>query len=205
MTALPMFPLGTTLLPGMVLPLHVFEPRYRALVTDVLAGDGEFGVVLIDRGHEVGGGEHRTDIGAVARVIESEPMEDGRWLLIAVGTRRIRVTRWLEDAPYPRAEVEDHPDADADEEPDTRREVSAALRRVLALRSELGEDVPPATTDLEADPTVASYQAAILSGTSPHDAQRLLEAPDATARFELLRHVLDDAEAVLRFRIGADG
>ena len=59
MAVLPMFPLGTVLLPGAVLPLHVFEPRYRQLVQDCLAGEPEFGVVLIERGSEVGGGDQR--------------------------------------------------------------------------------------------------------------------------------------------------
>src|SRR5439155_458702 len=65
-TPLPMFPLGTVLFPFVVLPLHVFEPRYRALTRDCLAGSGEFGVVLIERGLEVGGGDERFPVGTVA-------------------------------------------------------------------------------------------------------------------------------------------
>src|SRR5207245_2365688 len=80
---LPMFPLGTVLLPHAHLPLHIFEPRYRALVKDVLAGDGEFGVVLIERGQEVGGGDVRFDIGTVARIVQSAELPRGRWLLEA--------------------------------------------------------------------------------------------------------------------------
>ena len=110
MPALPMFPLGTALVPSAGLPLHVFEPRYRALVKDCLAGVPEFGVVLIARGSEVGGGEVRTDLGTVARIVESAELPDGRWALVAVGVRRIRVTAWLPDDPYPRADVEDWPD-----------------------------------------------------------------------------------------------
>ena len=68
--AIGMFPLGTVLLPGAVLPLHVFEPRYRALVADCLAGEQEFGVVLIERGSEVGGVDVRRDIATVARIVE---------------------------------------------------------------------------------------------------------------------------------------
>ena len=60
---LPMFPLGTVLLPGAPLPLQVFEPRYRGLTHDCLAGVPEFGVVLIERGSEVGGGDVRTNVG----------------------------------------------------------------------------------------------------------------------------------------------
>ena len=92
----------------MVLPLHVFEPRYRAHGR-ALPGTGtpEFGVVLIERGREVGGGDVRTYVGTVARIAEAGQFADGRWALAAVGIRRIRVEAWLEDDPYPRAEVED--------------------------------------------------------------------------------------------------
>src|SRR6056297_1832821 len=113
---LPMFPLGSVLFPTMVLPLHVFEPRYRALVEHCLATDKEFGVCLIERGSEVGGGDLRTDVGTVAQIIDAEQFDDGRWALACVGTRRIRIDRWLQDVPYPRALVEpwldDPPDAD---------------------------------------------------------------------------------------------
>src|SRR5688572_25865098 len=105
-----MFPLGSVLVPGMVLPLHVFEARYRALVRDCVAGDGEFGVVLIERGSEVGGGDVRTDVGTVARIVQADEMPDGRFALGAVGVRRVRVQRWLDDDPYPRAELADWPD-----------------------------------------------------------------------------------------------
>src|SRR5262245_7927664 len=105
-----MFPLGSVLVPGMLLPLQVFEPRYHALVRDCVAGDGEFGVVLIERGSEVGGGDVRTCLGTVAHILRVEQLPDGRLALAAVGTRRLRVTAWLEDDPYPRAEVEDWPD-----------------------------------------------------------------------------------------------
>ena len=93
MPELPMFPLGTVLLPHMLLPLHIFEPRYRALIHDVLDGDREFGVTLIERGHEVGGGDRRADVGTVAHVEEAEELDDGRWVVLAAGTRRIRVER----------------------------------------------------------------------------------------------------------------
>src|SRR2546427_2200311 len=106
---LPMFPLGTVLLPYVVLPLRVFEPRYQALTRHVLAGTREFGVVLIERGFEVGGGDERFDVGTVARILEAAEAPDGRWRLLTVGSRRIRVEQWLEDDPYPRAMVLDLP------------------------------------------------------------------------------------------------
>lgn len=200
---LPMFPLGTVLLPGMVLPLHVFEPRYRELVTDVLASDRRFGVVLIERGHEVGGHDSRTTVGTIAEVVRAEEMDDGRWVLIAVGTDRIRVDEWLPDDPYPCALVSGWPDGDADVEPDLLADVGQKLQRVLALAAELGEDVPD--VDLATDPLKGSYQAVILSPLGPQDTQHLLAQPDGQERLARLADLLDDQEQVLRFRLGAEG
>src|SRR5581483_10007082 len=99
-TVLPMFPLGTVLFPYLVLPLHVFEPRYRAMTRACLDGGGEFGTVLIERGHEVGGGDTRFAVGTVARIVEAAEFDYGRWALVTVGTRRITVEEWLPDDPY---------------------------------------------------------------------------------------------------------
>src|SRR5688500_7660667 len=144
-----MFPLGSVLFPSVYLPLHVFEPRYRALVRDCLAGDREFGVVLIERGSEVGGEDVRTDAGTVARIVEAAELPDGRWALGAVGVRRLRVAAWLPDDPYPIAEVDDWPDP----EPGAGyAEALAAcignLRRALALATEAGDATAPATIEL---------------------------------------------------------
>src|SRR5436305_2067376 len=102
-----MFPLGMVLLPTGVLPLHVFEPRYRELVRVCLDGGREFAVVLIERGSEVGGGDVRVDVGTRARITDARELPDGRWYLLTVGTARLVVRRWLPDEPYPRAEVDD--------------------------------------------------------------------------------------------------
>lgn len=198
---LPMFPLGTVLLPGMVLPLHVFEPRYRRLVTDVLAGAGRFGVVMIERGHEVGGDDSRTSVGTVAEVVRAEELDDGRWILIAIGTDRVRVDEWLPDDPYPRAQVSHWPDADAAVAPDLLASVGDRLERVLAMAGELGEDVPD--VDLEAQPLTDAYQAVILSPLGPQDTHDLLCAPDPQERLARLAALLEDHEEVLRFRLGA--
>ncbi len=199
---LPMFPLGTVLVPQAHLPLHVFEPRYRTLTQDCLAGDREFGVVLIERGSEVGGGDVRFGVGTVARIVQAVELPDGRWLLDSVGTERFRVRRWLEDDPYPRAEIESlsedpaGPDAAA-----LRGEVERLLRQVLALQVELGFPAPAATIELDGDPEVAAYQAAILSPIGPIDTQQLLEEPGAEGRLRLLAAFLDDARDLLARRI----
>ncbi|MBV8561278.1 MAG: LON peptidase substrate-binding domain-containing protein, partial [Acidimicrobiia bacterium] len=157
---LPMFPLQTVLFPGVALPLHVFEPRYRALTRDCLDGDRRFGVVLIERGSEVGGGDVRVSVGTCAHVTEAAELEDGRWLLMVVGAERIAVRRWLPDDPYPRAEVEALADAPAGPDAANRRDtVGRILRQALALKAELGEPAAAATVELDADPAVAAYQA----------------------------------------------
>src|SRR6478736_2124730 len=161
METMPMFPLGTVLLPGAVLPLHVFEPRYRSLVQDCLAAeDHEFGVVLIDRGQEVGGGDVRRVVGTVARMAQVAELEGGRYAVVAVGTRRIRVERWLDDDPYPRAEVEDWPHdetADGEEElAELYGRVGSRVRRVAAWAIGLGDVAGDPSTDRSDDPLVGS-------------------------------------------------
>jgi Lon protease-like protein len=208
MAMLPMFPLGSVLLPGSLLPLHVFEPRYRQLVRDCLDGEPEFGVTLIERGWEVGGGDVRTSIGTVARILEVLQLPDGRYGLTTVGTRRVRVRAWLADDPYPRADVEDWPD-EADSRPTTAEieAVAARVRRVLALAAELGDTAPPVTTEISDDPVLASYHLCALSPLGPADRQDLLAAPGPAERVDLLDQLLDGIDDVLRFRLtgGADG
>lgn len=205
---MPMFPLGTVLLPGALLPLHVFEERYRRLVDDCLAGDGELGVCLIERGSEVGGGDQRLAVGTVARVVDARRFEDGRWALVTAGVRRVRVRRWLEDAPYPRAEVEDWPDVEAGPGfAEARDAVLAALRRLLALTVELGEPVAPAPDALGDDPALASYRAAALAPIGPLDRQALLEAAGPDDRVALLSRLVDEAtdDAARRLALDAEG
>jgi uncharacterized protein len=200
--ALPMFPLGTVLVPGAVLPLHVFEPRYRQLVRDCLAGTSELGVVLIERGSEVGGHDVRTSVGTVARIVESRELPDGRFALVTVGVRRLRVVRWLEDDPYPRAEVEDWPDPEAGPDLAARlAPVVALLRRSLALAVELGEATAPLDVQLADDPVLATHQAAALAPLGPLDQQALLAAASAEARCALLEELLTDAVELLEARL----
>jgi len=196
----PMFPLGTVLFPHALLPLHVFEPRYRALTQRCLEGDKEFGVVLIERGHEVGGGDVRFDVGTVARIVRAGELDDGRWMLVTVGVQRFRVIEWLPDDPHPLAHVER---LDERSEPGTTSvaEITAQLRRVLALRSELGELVPTLDVDLADDTVQASFEAAALAPLGPLDAQRLLELDDAGERMDRLAGILTEEAQVLEQRL----
>ena len=199
-----MFPLGTVLFPYALLPLHVFEPRYRLMLRHVLDGDREFGVVLIERGSEVGGGDTRFGVATVARVVQAAEMPDGRYAIATVGMRRVRVERWLADDPYPRAEVValvDPPAVAADAA--ARARVVAALERVTALARRVDPRID-AIPDLDADPLRASYEAAALSPIGPLDAQRLLAVDDAGTRLDLLAALLEERVLDLRARLDRD-
>jgi Lon protease-like protein len=209
-----MFPLGTVLVPGMVLPLHVFEPRYQELVRDCLAApEPEFGVVLIERGSEVGGGDVRTDVGTVARILRADQLSGGRYALATAGVRRLRVTGWLDDEPYPRAEVEDWPDGDDDpaaaaaarEALAPGGEVLALLRRGAALLTELGEASVPVDVALADDPVLASYQAIAVAPLGVLDRQALLAAPTAGVRAARLAELLPGALELLEARLAGGG
>ncbi len=201
---LPMFPLGTVLFPHATLPLHIFEQRYRALAETCLRADGRFGVVLIERGYEVGGGDTRFRVGTVARIVEAARTPDGRFLLATVGTERFRIRRWLDDDPFPRAEV------DVIGEPkrlprtvgDRKVEVQRLLGRVLALSAELGEaGAPVEAARLAEDPLRASFEASAVAPIGPLDSQRLLELDDPGDRFDALEALLVDAAEVLELRL----
>ncbi|HMR95332.1 MAG TPA: LON peptidase substrate-binding domain-containing protein [Microthrixaceae bacterium] len=203
-TEMAMFPLSSVLLPTMLLPLHVFEDRYRVMVDDVLRRDPpEFGVVLIERGSEVGGGDVRTTVGCTARVLDAERSPDGRWALLCVGEHRLRVREWLADDPYPRARTERWPDPDPQGPSDERDalRVLAALRRVVALGSELGGPSLPEPIELSDDPVERSYQLGVLSPLGALDRLDVLRAPGPAQRLELLSVLLEEHEEVLRAQL----
>ena len=198
-----MFPLGSVLFPSLVLPLHVFEERYRQLTRDCLDGDREFGVALIERGSEVGGGDVRTTVGTVARIVEAEEYPDGRFGLVAVGARRIVVDEWLPDDPYPRAEVHDWPDPEVDEAAAGAafEAMVGPFRRALALKSELGERSVPATIELSDEPGVAAFQAAAVGPLGPLDQLRVLGTEGVLERLALLAELFADEAEVLDARL----
>ena len=204
-----MFPLGSVLFPNALLPLHVFEDRFRALVDRCLADDVPFGVVLIERGSEVGGGDVRFPVGTLARIVQAGRFDDGRYALVTVGTQRCRVREWLGDDPFPQANIEV---LDERADPDDSvliPEVTMLLRRVLGLYARLGSDVPtdPASVEevtLDPDPVLASYQASTLAPLGPLDAQGLLELDDAGERLARLIELLADEASVLQFRLAGD-
>ena len=200
-----MLPLGTVLLPSAFMPLHLFEERYRRMIVDVLATDREFGVVLIRRGSEVGGGDQRCDVGTRARVLEAREAPDGRWAVTVVGLQRIRVDLWLPDDPHPVADVSPMPDRPGPGVPEPAyRSLESHLRRLLALLSELGDPVSAATFDLADDPALGTLQMAALGPFTSYDRQRLLEADLVSGRCQVLDALLADAQVVVDLRLGPD-
>jgi Lon protease-like protein len=203
MAVMPMFPLGTVLLPGVVLPLHVFEPRYQQLVRDCVdSTEHEFGVVLIDRGSEVGGGDTRSDVGVVATMLQVAALDGGRFAVMSVGTRRFRVTRWLPDDPYPRADVEEWPDGSVDVSTDRLEATAGRARRCAGLAVEMGDRSSVPEGDLTGEPSADSFLLAAISPFGPVDQYAALCAPDPLARLDVIDRLLDDVEAGLRFRLG---
>jgi Lon protease-like protein len=201
---LPVFPLGSVLMPTQILPLHVFEPRYRVLMSTLtgLGAPAEMGVVLIERGSEVGGGDVRVGLGTVTHLIEAEELPDGRWVALFAGSHRFRVERWLPDDPYPQAEVDEV--ADGGWEPSwdgLLRTAEDSVRQAVALAAELGEEGIRPAFELSADPGLAAWQLCALAPLGPLDRQRLLEEDGHGERLAALVEQVDDIAKVLAFRL----
>jgi uncharacterized protein len=187
-----MFPLSTVLFPEAGLPLHVFEERYRALMGRCLESDGEFGVVLISRGSEVGGGDQRVDVGTVAKIANIAELDDGRMLVVATGVRRIRVEEWLPGEPFPFAVVEDLPDRAGACPYEVLVAAEGSLRRLRSLLSELG-DVPalPHGLRISGEPDQVGWQLCDMAPLASLDLQRLLTSEGLEVRMRLLAELCD--------------
>lgn len=202
---LAMFPLGSVLFPGMPLQLRVFEPRYRAMLLSVLGEtEHEFGVVLIERGSEVGGGDVRFGVGTVARIVSVEQAV-GSIVLLATGAERFEVVRWLQDDPFPRAQVRELAAVELDAS--TRSELAAAeavVRATIARASEFVDLSWPA--DIELSPELAQHlwQVAGIAPLNSLDQYALLRSRTAS---ELLARLVDDtngADVLLTAGWGSD-
>jgi uncharacterized protein len=217
-TLLPMFPLGAVLFPHGSMPLHVFEERYRELTRVCLEGDSRFGIVLIERGSEVGGGDQRTDVGTRGVITHAASLADGRFVLRVQGETRIAVEEWLPDDPYPQALVTEWPSnsdgpggTNGGDEPDRAlgetlgdRAAAPALvvaaeqrvRRARALLAEHGgaPALSPETTFDPMDPETSTWQLCAAAPVSSYDAQRLLTAEGTGTRLALLGDLMDEIE-----------
>ena len=199
------------MLPGEELPLRIFEPRYSALVSDCLSSDDPaFGVVLIAAGREVGGGDARSDIGALARITECADFGDGRYRLRCVMAERIRVLEWHPDDPYPRAAVEvwpDEPGAAVDVEAirDVEDRMIALFERIAAARG-AQVDARDVVVGADASGDAAMWLYALASRVPMGQADRyaVLAAPTVAARVGALRDAVETVTAMVEFQL-SDG
>lgn len=177
MTKLPMFPLGSVLFPYLPLQLQIFEERYLVMLSRILADEpAEFGVVLIERGQEVGGGEHRFGFGTVAQITQLAA-SDGFVGVLAQGDRRVEVVEWLEEDPYPEAVIREIPELAWDDDLfPLREEAEKVVRRALALASEFTDQAWSADVELSDDPTAAAWQLAGITPVGPLDQITLLRS-----------------------------
>jgi Lon protease-like protein len=172
-----MFPLGSVLFPAMPLPLRVFEDRYLAMLAHVLQDEPpEFGVVLIERGQEVGGGDTRFDIGTVARIADLD-VADSAVGMLALGGQRFEVLAWGEDDPYPTAEIRILPELEWDEAlRDRLQDAERAVRSGLAIASEYVELAWSPDTELAESPVDAAWQLAAIAPLGALDQIELLRS-----------------------------
>jgi Lon protease-like protein len=203
-----MFPLSTVLFPHASLPLHVFEPRYRVLMQDCLEGDRRFGVVLIERGSEVGGGDQRSTLGTRGVITKAAELPDGRWLLVVQGECLVEVEQWLPDDPYPVALVGEVQVVPGNDDPRPLFEEAAQrVRRTRALLAEQGGApalAPGESFDESPDVDVAAWRLCAEAPLSAYDAQRLLAADDAAERLALLAELMADLESDLQRMLASE-
>ena len=200
---LPLFPLGSVLYPGLLLPIHVFEDRYRKLVHDLLAEQEprRFGVIAIREGRETGadGVSALYDIGCTATVRQVIEQEDGRFYLITVGTQRFRVAEIDRSEPYLRGQVDYLPEDTGDREAAqvAVQEVQSGFRAYLDALAERGA-AKVSTLDLPDEPVQLSYLVAASMIANLSDKQALLAQPDALHRLTTERALLSRENAMLR-------
>lgn len=197
-----MFPLSSALLPGMVLPLRLFEDRYLQMYAEIIDAGREFGVVLIERGREALDDNLTFDVGCTAQIMGSGMNDDGTIGVVAVGKTRFEIQEWLEPDPYPRAQV-----TQLVEDPLTRTGLQAVQQAMdqtavlLEMAAELNTDVETDMPELSDNPGLAMYQIAQLAGLQTLDMQQVLQAPTADARAALIKEKVDETIELIRLQI----
>ena len=215
---LPLFPLRTVLYPGLVLPLHIFEERYRTLVQQLIeapAGSREFGVVAIREGREVGaenisGLDALHPVGCAAALREVEPYPDGRYDITVVGTRRFRLRSLDLSESLWEGDVEDLEDVDGADHGGLAALSMSVVRGFSRYRAALQgapedpEDLALLQADDEGvdlaatDPGVLSYAVAAAMILELPEKQELLAAADTAERLRTERRLLTREHAVIR-------
>lgn len=185
---IPLFPLSTVLFPGMLLPLHIFENRYKMMIQRCIDHEEDFGVVFIQEGSEVGRGNAQIfDIGTTAQITHAETLPDGRMHIATVGMHRIRVIETDEDSyPYMVGMVEEFPleEGDPVQIQAASDELSSLLLKYLAIIAKMGS-AEIAFDQIPRDATALAFLTAIVIQSSAEYKQELLSIPSLE---ELLRH-----------------
>ena len=200
---LPLFPLGAVLYPGMLLPLHIFEERYRQLVTDLLDGPEprRFGVIAIRKGRETGiDAVHSLyEIGCTATLRRVDRRPDGRLDIITVGTQRFRLRALDRTRPYLQGEVEMLAEEETDPGPAGRavRAVQAAFREYLDALTEWGGAVVR-LEDLPDEPELLSFVVAAAMVVDLPERQAMLAQSGTVRRLAMQRVLLSRETAMLR-------
>jgi len=181
----PLFPLGIVMLPTELVPLHIFEERYKLMIGECLEQESEFGIIwLSDDGLK--------EVGCAARITRVlERFEDGRLNILVEGTEPFRLTRRIEDLPYPAGDVE--PLAD-DRETD-----EDALERARSRYADLVEEVTETRPEPEALEQLDAYGMAATLEVAPAAKQTLLELRSESGRLEQLEAMF--AEALQRIKM----
>lgn len=182
---LPLFPLPVVLFPGTVLPLHIFEPRYRQMVSHVLEGDRRFGLLYHDPDQMGPFLNEAGRVGTVAKVRKHQPLSDGRSLILVQGQSRFEIVSEVEgEALYYEAFVKDFED-DPPEDPArlvTRRKRSLTLfKTILQTHPHVPEALPSFSVKRE-----LSFRLAGLVRMDPFWQRELLESRDEMERLERL-------------------
>lgn len=201
-----MFPLESAFLPNQDLPLRIFEPRYVALVRHCVGTGEPFGVVLISRGREVGGGDSRCDVGVLCLIDECVDEGADRYSLRCRTTERIRVREWLPDDPYPRASVQPWPDEAGD--PVTAAQLVDLEDRIMALFDRIaqarGVTLPEREVLLGPDQADAGQRLYMLATRIPigaADRYAVLAAPSASDRLAALGEAVDAIAEMVEFQL----
>lgn len=201
---IPLFPLRTVLFPGMTLPLRVFEERYRVMVRELLDSGGEFGVLLIRSGDEVGGGAVPFDHGTTARIEACQEAANGQYRLSVRGLRRFRLVRMLPARPYPYGEVAFIDDRVTPVSEPARRAMETVrsmfpvyFRLALSLSDQWARGIR-----LPLSPHALVDAVAPWLQVDEETKQRLVETEDAGERVALLAEVMDDLLSRTRETVG---
>jgi len=200
---LPLFPLGTVLFPGALLPLHIFEPRYRLLIRRCIERQRPFGIVLIRSGTEAGGNAEPYEVGTEAKIVAESPLPNGRSYIVTRGGRRFAVESLIADAePYliGRVRYLDEPDGDgaADNASVAREALGAYLLAVVAVTEDSRGERALADELRDAPPSDLAYRIAGSLAVDAPQQQALLELETTSARLEAETHILNRETELLR-------